>query len=67
NYCEKVILTRIQVRMNVPFDRLKNYIEELKDLGLLEDEKSLQLTEKGNEYLKEYRQILRFMKRMGLT
>ncbi len=67
NYCEKVVLTRIQVRINVPFDRLKNYIEELKNLGLIEDEESLQLTEKGKEYLKEYKQILRFMKRMGLT
>ena len=29
---EKVILTHVQVRINVPFDRLKNYIAELREL-----------------------------------
>ena len=63
---EKIVLTRVQTRLNVPFDRLKNYIIELKELGLVEDETSLKLTEKGKQYLKEYKQILDFMKRMGL-
>jgi predicted transcriptional regulator len=35
---EKVFLTHVQVRINVPFDRLKNYIAELKNLGFIEDE-----------------------------
>lgn len=30
---EKVVLTHIQNRINVPFDRLKNYIIELMNLG----------------------------------
>ena len=64
---EKVVLTHIQVRINVPFDRLKNYITELKNLNLIEDETSLRLTEKGKQYLQEYEKILDFMKRMGLT
>ena len=64
---EKVVLTHIQVRINVPFDRLKNYITELKNLNLIEDETSLKLTEKGKQYLQEYERILYFMKRMGLT
>jgi predicted transcriptional regulator len=64
---EKVVLTRIQGRVNVPFDRFKNYISELNRLGLIQDETSLKLTEKGKQYLKEYEQILDFMKRMGLT
>ena len=64
---EKVVLSRVQVRINVPFDRLKNYIFELKELGLIEDETSLRLTEKGKEYLQEYEKILDFMKRMGLS
>lgn len=66
-YNEKVVLTHIQVRINVPFDRLKKYITELKNLGLIENETSLKLTEKGNQYLQEYDNILNFMKRMGLT
>jgi predicted transcriptional regulator len=64
---EKVVLSHIQVHINVPFDRLKNYIIELKNLGLIEDETSLKLTEKGKQYLQEYEKILDFMRRMGLT
>jgi predicted transcriptional regulator len=63
---EKIILTQVQVRMGVPFDRLKNYISELSELDLIE-ETSLKLTEKGKQYLIEYAKILDFMKRMGLA
>ena len=64
---EKVVLTRVQLRTNVPFDRLKTYIVELKELGLIMDEPSLQLTEKGKQYLREYEAVLDFMKSMGLS
>ena len=64
---EKIVLTRVQVRISVPFDRLKNYISELNELGLIQDETSLKLTEKGKQYLKEYEKVLDFMNRMGLT
>ncbi len=64
---EKIVLTRVQVRIKVPFDRLKTYISELKELELIQDEASLKLTEKGKLYLREYEQVLDFMKRMGLT
>jgi predicted transcriptional regulator len=64
---EKIVLTRVQMQVNVPFDRLKNYIFDLKELDLIEDEISLKLTEKGKQYVKEYERVLEFMKRMGLT
>jgi predicted transcriptional regulator len=64
---EKIVLTRIQAQVNVPFDRLKIYISELKELDLIQKETDLTLTEKGKEYLSEYTKILEFMKRMGLT
>lgn len=64
---EKIVLTRIQLRINVPFDRLKTYVSELKELGLIQDETSLRLTEKGKQYLIEYEKILEFMNRIGLT
>jgi predicted transcriptional regulator len=64
---DRIVLTRVQVRLNVPFDRLKKYISELKDLGLINDETSLELSEKGKQYLREYEKILDFMKRMGLA
>jgi predicted transcriptional regulator len=63
---EKIVLTQIQLKINVPFDRLKTYITEIKDLGLIQDETSLKLTEKGLQYLKMYHKILDFMKRMGM-
>jgi predicted transcriptional regulator len=64
---ERIVITRVQVKMNVSFDRLKKYIGNLRDLGLIEDETSLKLTEKGKEYLREYEQVLDFVKRMGLA
>ncbi len=62
----RIVLSKVQVRINVPFDRLKKYISDLRDLGLIEDE-TLTLTKKGKQYLMEYERVLEFMKRMGLT
>ncbi|MBT0159579.1 hypothetical protein G4O51_06305 [Candidatus Bathyarchaeota archaeon A05DMB-2] len=62
----KIVITRVMLRSNMPFGRLKLYISELNGLGLIEDETSLQLTEKGKEYLKEYKKVLNFIKRMGI-
>ena len=64
---EKVVLTHVQLKSNVPFDRLKTYIAELKELCLIQDETSLKLTDKGKQYLREYETVLDFMKRMGLA
>jgi predicted transcriptional regulator len=64
---EKVVLTRIQQRSNVPFDRLKIYLSELKNIDLIQDVNDPQLTEKGLESLTEYQKVLDFMQRMGLT
>ena len=63
---EKIVLTHVQVRINVPFDRLKKYISELVDLGLVKENISFELTEKGKQYLVEYKRILEFMTNMGL-
>jgi predicted transcriptional regulator len=64
---EKIILTRVQAKLNVPFDRLKRYISDLEDLGLIENQVSYKLTSKGKEYLNEYRTILDFMERIGIA
>ncbi|TRO45604.1 hypothetical protein E2P30_01290, partial [Candidatus Bathyarchaeota archaeon] len=63
---EKIVLTQIQTKINVPYDRLKTYITEAKDLGLIQDENSLTLTEKGFQYVQMYNRVLDFMKRMGI-
>jgi predicted transcriptional regulator len=64
---EDIIMTKVQTQLQVPYDRLKRYIRELAELGLIEDEASLLVTEKGMEYLREYRKILAFMRKIGLT
>jgi predicted transcriptional regulator len=64
---EKIVLTKVQMKVGVPFDRLRNYITELLELGLIEDEVFLELTKKGKQYLREYEIVLDFMKRMGLA
>jgi len=63
----KIVLTRVQQRSNVPFDRLKMYLSELKELGLVQDESTPILTEKGIQYIAEYAKVFDFMERMGLT
>ena len=63
---EKISSSLLQVKANVPFDRLKIYISELSDLGLIENEASLKLTEKGKEYIREYKKVLAFIQRMGI-
>jgi predicted transcriptional regulator len=64
---EKIVLTHIQVQIKVPFDRLKTYISEIYDLGLIQDQTSLKLTEKGKQYIIDYGKVLDFMKRMGIA
>ena len=40
---------------------------DLAELGLIEDETSLKLTEKGKVYLDQYKTVLAFMKSMGMS
>jgi predicted transcriptional regulator len=63
----KIVLTRVHQKSNVPFDRLKTYLSELKELGLVQDESMPKLTEKGLQYVTEYAKVFDFMERMGLT
>ena len=67
NNMDKIVLTHIQTKMNVPFDRLKNYISDLENLELIEDQVGYNLTQKGKQYLDEYKKILDFMERMGIA
>jgi predicted transcriptional regulator len=63
---EEIMPTHIQKKIGVPFDRFKLYVTELVELGLVRDETSMELTEKGRQYLREYERVLDFIKRMGL-
>jgi predicted transcriptional regulator len=63
---KEVVLTRLQLKLNVPFDRLKHYLKQLMELDLIDDETSPKLTKKGRQFIREYEKVLDFMKRMGL-
>jgi predicted transcriptional regulator len=67
NKKEEIVLTRLQLKLNVPFDRLKQYLAQLRELGLIKDENSPELTKKGKQYIREYEKVIDFMKRMGIT
>lgn len=58
-------ITRIQYRVNVPFVRFKQYIADLANLGLIEVSGTFKLTQKGEEFAREYRRIQEFYRRMG--
>ena len=62
----EVVLTQVQLKLNVPYDRLKHYLKQLAELDLIEDEASPKLTKKGRQFINEYEKVLDFMKRMGL-
>ena len=64
---QNIVLSRIQTRINVPFDRFKTYISDLVELGLVQDENSLKVTKKGIQYIKEYNKILNYMKSIGIS
>jgi predicted transcriptional regulator len=63
---EKITISKIMTKSNLPFTRLKKYVADLVELGLIEDETSLKPTEKGKQYLNQYETILAFMESMGL-
>jgi len=64
---EKILITHIQLKTNVPFDRLKTYLSELKELGLIQDGYPFALTEKGQQFLYEYKKVIDLMRRLGLV
>jgi len=59
--------TRISHKTNLPYDRFRNYVDELVETGMVSRKgKSLVVTEKGLEYVQWHRETTSFLKRMGL-
>lgn len=64
--------TRILYGANLSHDRLLKYLEELKTLGVIEeivdgDDRFYKLTQKGTEFLNEFRGIERFAGAFGFV
>jgi predicted transcriptional regulator len=64
-------LTRVHGRSNVPYDRFKGYITDLKNNNLIEtrfvdNHEEIKLTGRGLEYLDEYSRVNKFLSAFGL-
>jgi len=60
-------LTRIAMAANLPYDRLVTYLEDLARTGLITDARKPDLTDKGREFLRSYRQWNEMLSRFGLA
>ena len=59
-------ITRVQIEVNLPSDRLRIHIREMSDLGLIQYEKTLASTEKGRRFMVEYEKIVNTLQQFGL-
>lgn len=58
--------TRVAASANLPFDRLQQYVAELQAAGLLDPGEPPRLTQKGRQFLDEYRRWSRVLSTFGL-
>lgn len=65
----KPSLTRVSHRVNMPYDRFQETLVQLVKLDMVSpgDKGEYVVTEKGVEYLQEYRRMAEFLRRMGLS
>ena len=54
---ESVSPTRIQIKCNTSYDKLTKYLEEMAKREIIENEKSITVTEKGMQFHKDYSRI----------
>ena len=59
--------TRVAHKANLPYDRFRSYLGRLVQLGMVREELGeFFVTEKGLEYVLEYKRVTVFLERMGL-
>ena len=59
-------ITRVQNEVNLPSDRLRVHLEDMKALGLVEYGDGLACTVKGRSFVSEYEKVAEVLKRFGL-
>jgi predicted transcriptional regulator len=59
-------ITRVQNEVNLPSDRLRVHLEDMKALGLVEYDDGLACTVKGRSFVSEYEKVAEVLKRFGL-
>lgn len=61
-----VRITRVQNEVNLPSDRLRAHLEDMKTLELVEYGDRLASTEKGRTFVSEYEKVADVLKKFGL-
>jgi predicted transcriptional regulator len=61
-----VRITRVQNEVNLPSDRLRTHLEDMKTLELVEYGDRLASTEKGRTFVSEYEKVADVLKKFGL-
>jgi predicted transcriptional regulator len=61
-----VRITRVQNEVNLPSDRFRAHLEDMKALGLVKYGETLGCTEKGRNFVSEYEKVAEVLKRFGL-
>ena len=59
-------ITRVQNEVNLPSDRFRAHLEDMKALGLIEYAVALACTEKGRSFVSEYEKVAEVLRRFGL-
>jgi predicted transcriptional regulator len=57
--------TRVQIHCNLAYDKLERYFAELESRNMI-SVRPLKLTDRGQDFLKDYGRIEGFLKQMGL-
>ena len=58
--------THISYKVGVPYDRLKEYLKELVQIGMITDHETYKITEKGEKFILEYGKLTIFLNDVGL-
>jgi predicted transcriptional regulator len=61
-----VKITRVQNEVNLPSDRFRAHLEDMKALELVEYGDRLASTEKGRSFVSEYEKVAEVLKKFGL-
>jgi predicted transcriptional regulator len=64
---DKQSITRVAHEANLPYDRFRNHLDKLIQLGMISHaSRDFVLTKKGLEYFEEFKRISDFLSRAGL-
>jgi predicted transcriptional regulator len=64
---DKQSITRVAHEANLPYDRFRNHLDKLIQLGMISHaSRDFVLTKKGLEYIEEFKRISDFLSRAGL-